>query len=877
VIAALLERDRELATLNTLLGAVTTGHGQIALIAGEAGIGKTALVERFVAEKPSRVRSLWGACEALYTPRPLGPLYDIAQQTQGPLRALLEGDTNHATLFAAVLDELTQSPTSLVVEDIHWADEATLDLIKYLARRISRTSALLILTYREEELSRDHPLRLVLGDLPAREVSRMRLRSLSEVAVAALAGQDKSRRSARRLFAATGGNPFFLSEALASDAAGVPTSVSDAVLARVARRSPEAQYLLDVVAVAPGRIERWVLAAQGVQDDMALDECLASGMLQLDGQSVAFRHELARQAVESALSAGRRQSLHTQVLHALLQSEVEPASLARLAHHATAAQDTALVLRFAPAAARQASSQGAHREAVAHYQTALRHADHLGTAQRAELLDGLSNEHYLTGHMEDAISPCTEALALWRNLGRYDQVGHNLRRLSRLSWYLGKNTEAERYAAEAVEVLETQPPGSELALAYANMSHLRMLASDTPSAVVWGERAIALAERLGDVETVCYALNTIGAGEICAGDEAGRIKLERSLAIALEHGYEDHAARAYINLADNEVAFRHYAQATTYLEQGLAYCAEHDLDALEHSLRLCWALALLEQGNWAGAEEEATAILGVPWAPSVNRIPALTVLGMVRLRRGDPGVEAVLSELRDLALATGEMQQIAPMAAARSEWRWLQGNDADCAAEARVGFHLALQNDRPWYWGALALWLWRSGGLSAAPERTPTPFALEISGDWRAAADAWEQIGCPYERALALLNGDTAALREALTIFERLGATPAAEIARQRLRASGVRSLPRGPRPATQTNPAGLTPRQFEILLLLAEGLHNSEIAARLCTTPKTVEHHVSAVLAKLSARSRSEAVRAAYELGLIPHSAPQPVSTIAD
>ncbi len=179
----LLERERELAALDALLGEVAANQGRIALVTGEAGIGKTSLVERFLAQaheqRSSQLRVLWAACEALFTPRPLGPLYDIAQQALTPLRTLLEGDANRSTLFTTVLDELIQTPTILIIEDIHWADEATLDLLKYLARRIHRTAALLILTYRDDEVSLDHPLRLVLGDLPTRDVTRVRLLPLS--------------------------------------------------------------------------------------------------------------------------------------------------------------------------------------------------------------------------------------------------------------------------------------------------------------------------------------------------------------------------------------------------------------------------------------------------------------------------------------------------------------------------------------------------------------------------------------------------------------------------------------------------------------------------------------------------------------------------
>ena len=178
---------------------------------------------------------------------------------------------------------------------------------------------------------------------------------------------------------------------------------------------------------------------------------------------------------------------------------------------------------------------------------------------------------------------------------------------------------------------------------------------------------------------------------------------------------------------------------------------------------------------------------------------------------------------------------------------------------------MARAHHNPWFLGELAFWMWRARGLTEAPKGIAEPFALQIAGQWRAAAAAWERIGCPYERALALADGDEEAQRAALAIFERLGAGPAAEIVRRQLRAAGVRGLPRGPRPATRDNPLGLTNRQLEILLLLAEGLHNSEIAQRLTTSPKTIDHHVSAVLAKLDVSSRAQAIARAHQLGLVP------------
>jgi DNA-binding CsgD family transcriptional regulator/tetratricopeptide (TPR) repeat protein len=860
--ADLLERDEYLLALNESLRQITEGSGRIALVSGDAGIGKTSLVERFAERLPTDVRALWGACEALFTPRPLGPLYDIAQQAQTPLRAALEATANRATLFAAVLTELTQTPTIVVIEDIHWADEATLDLIKYLARRIHQMPALLILTYRDDDLGRDHPLRLVLGDLPARDVTRLRLPPLSETAVTALA--EKADRPGADLYLATGGNPFFLIEALGCGASGVPESVSDAVLTRVSRRSPAAQRLLEVVSVVPNKIEWWLVAAIGAEDSAALDECLGAGILQLDGDVVGFRHELARQAVESALSPARRRALHAAVVGALIQRGVEQASLARLAHHAAQAEDSALTLRFAPVAARQASARGAHREAVEHYRTALRFAGSMELSNRAELVERLAHECLLTGQMPGAIQAGEEALALWRTLDIPRRVGQELCWLSRVYWYAGQRAEAYQYVEAAIRLLQTASPDTELAWAYNYRAMFAMLAEETADARLWGSRALELAEQLGDDEIVIHALNTRGMARLQAGDKRGQDDMDESLRLAVEHGFEDHVGRVYSNLSCYFVRFRDYANAYKCISTGLAYCVDRDLAIYTYQMISWRALAALEEGKWVSASEDATTVLSAQQVPPINRIQALVALGWIRVRHGDPDADLPLDEALDLALATGELQRIAPVTIARAEAAWLRGDLARCAAEACIGFDLARAHSNPWAMGALSYWLWRAAALPQPLPDTATPYALQIAGDWRAAAYAWEQIGCPYEQALALLDGDEPAQREALALLERLGARPAAEIARRRLRARGVRGLPRGPRPTTRANPRGLTPRQLDILLLLAEGLRNSEIADRLSTTSKTVDHHVSAVLAKLEARSRAEAVRLAYELGLL-------------
>jgi len=864
--AGLLERSVQLSSLGGALATAASGLGRIVLVAGEAGIGKTALLRRFCADVDGSARVLWAGCDPLFTPRPLGPVLELAGVLGGEVAARAADGARPYDVAAALLRELEAGPSVMVLEDVHWADEATLDVIRVVGRRMEQVPALLVLSYRDDELDRSHPLRIVLADLPGSDrVTRLALTGLSPRAVAELAGPVGV--DAGELHRWTAGNPFFVTEVLAAGTGLVPRSGRDAVLGRAARLGRSAREVLDAAAVVPGPAEVWLLEvlapAAGAR---ALDECLGSGMVLLVGGRVEFRHEIARQVVEEALPPGRRAGLHRVAL-ATLAGQAAP-DLARLAHHAEAAGDAEAVLRFAPAAAEHATAAGAHREAVGLYRRALQFADALEPAGRAGLLERFAGEAYHLSMGKEAAAALEEAVEIYQVRGDLLRQGDTLRQLAH---QLGQNgapgalAKASAALSEAVAVLEQLPPGPELARTYNAMAGVLAIVGRDAEALRWAEKALELAERVGCLDAVAETLNVIGTAELGRGDLAGLAKLDRSRDLAEQAGDELGVIRAYLNPALALATRREWALAERYLQPGLVFSRDRGLDGWQAGLTTMAAEAALARGRWGEAESTAAVILAWPAerCPHHLRTSALVISALVRARHGEGGYQPLLDEATQLAKAMPVALAVLLVAAARAEAAWLEGAPAERIAEEAGPAGKPGPPESRWFTGQLDVWRHRAGLDTGDPAGLPEPYRLEITGDAEAAARWWQQRGCEYDAALALAgSSDRAALRRALDMLHELGARPAAAILARQLRGLGEQGVRRGPRPATAANPAGLTSRETEVLGLVAAGLSNAEIAAQLVLSDRTVGKHVQVIFRKLGVRNREEASAHAARLG---------------
>jgi DNA-binding CsgD family transcriptional regulator/tetratricopeptide (TPR) repeat protein len=853
---ALLERERELVVLDEALRDARRGTGRIVVVRGEAGIGKTALVTEFASRIDARTPVAWGSCDPV--PRPLGAILETAEA----LGIDIPRD-DRGTTSSRFLDGIRAAPRApvVIVEDIHWADEATLECLAYLGRRVHRTSALVLVTTRDDEIPAGHPVRIMLGDLLSAAGARIvEPRRLSRSAVERLVGDGAA---GRRVWEVAGGNPFLTSELRGAAGNEIPVTLRDAAAARMARLSAAGRTAAEVAAVAGQRCEAWLLERMLAAEAEAVDECIDHGLLIASDDRLSFRHELARLAVLEGISPPRRISIHRRLFDILEATPASRGDTARLVHHAIGAADHDAVLRLAPKAAVEAAQRSSHREAAQHYRRALDVAGVLGDAERAALLESYAVECHMTDDRDAAISALEEVVSLHRTRGDRLRTADGLVRMTTVLFRAGRTDDAEEAARAALTEIDGLPLTGTHVRVYRAHAYLRMLTRNSQEAIAWARRALDAAAEIGETD-VADIRNALGSALVVAGDiDEGERELGAAVALAHTRADPLQEALAASNLGSalGEMGFPH--RARPHLEWSIRLGEDHDVGAAESYASAWYALTDLSLGLWTAAAERAGEILSRPSSPPIAVVMARICLGRLAARRGDADVWMHLDAALELADQTRTLQRQAPVRAARAEAAWLEGDLDRTRAEAEAQFARAVAHGHLPFTAELGFWLTQSGVEVTLPQDPADGYGLLARGRWSEAAGVWADRGGVYERALAQSFGDEHARRDALGMLDELGALPLARRVRRSLREAGVRGIPRAPGTARRAA-AGLTARELEVLRLLAEGMSNAAIARRLMISARTVDHHVSAVLAKTGTSARGEAVAKALQEGVV-------------
>lgn len=860
----LVERDTFLAQLQKQLHHAKHQEGHCVLVSGEAGIGKSSLVKVFCDDNRDSCTVLTGLCDALFTPRPLAPLYDVADQLA--LDLTMYGDKNRSVLFTTFMQQLTHiiGTTILVFEDVHWADEATFDFIKFLARRITRTKCLFILTYRDDEVHTSHPIATLPGQMAASTFTRLQLTPLSKPAVDGMAAEKGFKGN--EVYAITGGNPFYVNEILAGYSPGVPDNVKDAIIAVYNRQQQATRNVWNILSLTPSGFEIEYLEIVEPCYADAIEQSLETKILLITDGRIHFKHELYRRAIEANLSPLAQITLNRKILQFLLSQFSINRQEERIMHHAQNANASDLIVEYGPAAAKKAASVGSHAEACKLYRTVIDHYKGQDAGTMIQFYSAYAYECYLTSNIKEAIVYQEKILHIFQAQNAIVQAGDCMRFLSRLNWYDGNRKNAEHWGIKAVDVLANQPASTEKAMALSNMAQLKMLADDMEPSLFWGKQAVAMAEALGNQEILSHALNNVGTVLFNTPETRTRGKelLKQSLVIALQNSYHEHAARAYTNLGSAALRASDFGFALTVLDEGIAYCEERDLDSWSTYMLQCKAKVYLETGRWDEAVVIAGRLSNISPLASIVKMGAYTILAVIQIRRhGGNEVPALLQDATALAFKANELQRILPVMTALLEFEWLTGKTFIDDDNVSLTINLVQQGGLDFEISGFAYWLYKARGrlIEVIVQEAYNIQRVETALQ---AANFWRHAGCPYEQALMLFEGGDNGKRQALAIMQQLGADAVYKKLLQQMRNDGLKSIPRGKRKTTTGNPAMLTEREIDVLRHLKTGMQDKEIAGALFISPKTVGHHISSILFKLDVNSRIKAVQEAQKMGVI-------------
>ncbi|HEX4688340.1 MAG TPA: AAA family ATPase [Nocardioides sp.] len=855
---ALLEREHELGVLQTTITSALAGEGSGVAVCGDSGTGKSTVLAAAV-DVAGGARVLRGACDPLSTPRPLGPFRDVAPDL-GLGRLHLDDGAPLAQLCEEIFEAASTEPTVLVVEDLHWVDAASAEVLRFLARRLDGVSVALLVSYRPHETGAGHVARPLLGDFARLDgLVTIELGPLSVAAVADLV--TGTSLDAERVHDLTGGNPFFVTEVAKDPDRPLPASVRDAVLARTADVSAEDFEVLQLVATAPDRLDDRVLPALDV-DLPTLRRLDTTGLLTRTRGGLAFRHELARQAVESTIPPGGGASLHARLLAALETIGLpEPAVLT---HHALAAHDAARTAFHAQAAAAEATRAASHSEAAAFFQIALDHLGDAPDAERARLLQSLSFEQYMTSRLDEAIANVRATFPLWQRIGDAAGLADAHGTCATYEYYNARRHEAEAQADAAADIAGDAGATLAYGAARAARGFMAYMRSDVDLALT------CVAEVEGSPGTIPGPLALKSdlvrdLSDLVRGETDARGRVADLIDSARSHRWDELASTGYSQLASLDVEHRRLRSAEHVLEASLPFTVDRDIPICRHWQTGVRARLHFFQGRWNAAAEDADRVLDEEGMPVARLWPHL-VAALVPMRSGRAESSRHLEEAWELAGQIDEPLRRLPVLSALAERMWMSS-----ATDPRVTEDAVLELERlagaagsEWAIGELGSWLLRLGLVEKPPTPVAEPFRLAGEGRYDDAAARWRTLGEPFAEAMALGDAPDPGLRiRGIELLDRIGAIGTADRRRIELRAEGVAQVPQRPRASTRANPSGLTNRQLDVAKLVARGFTNAEIAGRLFISPKTADHHVSAVLTKLGLPNRRAVVLRADELGL--------------
>jgi tetratricopeptide (TPR) repeat protein len=803
----LMEREVFLDILQSRFETVLDGEGHCVFVSGEAGIGKTSLIKAFSKELTNRCKIFQDTCDALFTPRPLAPLYDILLQLEDDLPANNQEIADRTAFFTRIFQALkNQKELSVVIfEDIHWADDATLDFIKFFARRISQLRCLFILTYRDNEIHSGAHLRNILSQLNRDSFIRLQLPPLSKQVVDKMAGERGWK--GEDVYSISGGNPFYVNEILASYSVGIPENIRDSVLSVYNRQDAKTKHVWEILSVMPtGFSARYLDKMDPFYADV-IEEGLAAKMLVNNKGVISFKHELFRRAVEASLSPLVRVELNKKILELFLESFEENQQIEQIVHHAKNANEYDFVAYYAPIAARKAASVGSHTEAATLFLSAIEYYQDSDDDTLIEFYESYAYECYLTNQIREAIIYAGRSLNLLEKKDNKEKIGNCMRFLSRLWWFNGNRKKAESFAVRAIDFLDKQAASKEKAMAYSNMSQLKMLSDEPADCIYWGEKAIEMAKELADEEILSHALNNVGdvQARIQPSKEKGIELLQQSLNIALKNSYHEHVARAYTNLGHNGLLMKEHELAGRMLEEGIQYCEERDLDSWTTYMWGDMAKLKLETGNWKEAYEIADRLINNEDLASIVRIGALIVLATIKMRRGHDLDEALafLTEAKEMAFETMELQRIIPALVALLEYEWLTGKRIVDQRSLDEAIAMVGKMGNMYENGEFAFWLVKARKQHIELRESFIGYQVDDRSLAIRASDIWEKAGYPYGQALTLFEAGDEEKRKAISIVHALGAQAVYEKMKFEMRASVLKAfLVASGKPLNQTRPS---------------------------------------------------------------------------